>query len=249
MDDCEYHRYYRKCAFRIAALKQKVLDHTLTMLQVFTNKLLFRTSTFRYDQLSFAAYHFVITGILLCILSSSLFGCLETKRVKTLEMLPLSISLCMSVVVSNLGLAYSSALYYQIVRALLTPFVAAINCFFYKATVPRMALMALMPMFMGIALVTYHNAGSSGDISSLPTAPKGALFAFAGVAMTALHTVWMGVFQRRYQMNATQLLLNQTPLGSIILLYVIPWADTFPVWDDLPKNTWVLLLLVRLAQH
>lgn len=224
------------------------LDHALTTLQVFTNKLLFNSSTFRYDQLSFAAYHFAVTGILLCILSSSPFNYFDARRVKALEMLPLSISLCMSVVVSNLSLAYSSALYYQIVPALVAPCVAAINCFFYKAVMPRMALMALMPMFMGIAMITYSNPGSSRDDSSLPTTPKGAIFAFAAAVMTALHTVWMDVFQRRYQLDATQLLFNQAPLSSIVLLYVIPWADTFPVWNELPKNTLGLLLLVRLAQ-
>jgi len=228
---------------------RELLDHALTVLQVFINKTLFSTSMFRYDQLSFAAYHFAITSILLCILSNSRFRYFEARRVKIVEMLPLCISLCMSIIVSILSLAYSPIVFYQIVRALLTPCVAAINCFFYKAVVPRTALMALLPLCMGIAMVTYYNPGSSGDDSSLPMTSKGAIFAFAGVTMTALHTVWMGVFQRRYQLDATQLLFNQAPLGSVVLLYVIPWADTMPVCNELPKNTSGLLLLVRLAQR
>lgn len=227
---------------------QEYLDYTLTFMQVFINKMLFNTSTFKYDQLSFAAYQFGITGVLLCILSSARFGHFEVRSVKTLEILPLSISLCMSVVVSNLSLAYSSPLYYQIVRALIPPCVVAINYILHKTMVPRMALMALIPMCMDVAMVTYYNPGSLRDHLSLPTTSKGVILAFAGVVMTALHTAWMDVFLRRYKLDATQLLANESPLSSIVLLYVVPWADTLPVWKELPKNTWWLLLLVRLSQ-
>lgn len=181
------------------------------------------------------------------MLSGSPFRHFEARRVKTLEILPLSISLSMSVVVSNLSLAYTSALYYQIVRALILPCVGAINYLFHKTMVPRLALMALIPMCMGVGMVTYYNPDSSRDDSNLPTTSKGIILAFAGVVMTALHIVWMDVFQRKYKLDTTQLLANESPLSSIVLLYVVPWADTLPVWNELPKNTWWLLLLVSLA--
>lgn len=155
----------------------------------------------------------------------------------------------MSVIVSNLSLAYSSVAYYQIVRALLTPCATAINYFLYKVTVPRLALMALMPTCTGIAMVTYYSFGSGKGDSSPSTTTFGVIFAFAGVVLTALHTVWMAAVQRRHQLDGAQLLLNQAPLGAIILLYGVPHADTFPVWHDLSKSTWGLLLLVRFDRH
>jgi hypothetical protein len=45
-------------------------------------------------------------------------------------------------------------------------------------------------------------------------------------------------------MTSMQLLFNQAPISAFMLLYVIPFVDTFPVWGDVSLNRWVLILLV-----
>lgn len=45
-------------------------------------------------------------------------------------------------------------------------------------------------------------------------------------------------------MNSMQLLFNQAPLAAFMLLYVIPFVDTFPVWTEVPVNRWVMIMMV-----
>jgi hypothetical protein len=48
-------------------------------------------------------------------------------------------------------------------------------------------------------------------------------------------------------MNSMQLLFNQAPLAAFMLLYVIPFVDTFPVWTEVPVNRWVMIMMVRIS--
>jgi solute carrier family 35 protein E3 len=70
------------------------------------------------------------------------------------------------------------------------------------------------------------------------------MFAFLGVFFSSLYTVWISAFRRRLNMTSMQLLFNQAPISAFMLLYVIPFVDTFPVWGDVSLNRWVLILLV-----
>lgn len=202
--------------------EQAKIETQSNHVQVFINKSLFHASTFTYAQLSFAAYHLIISSTLLYILSRPKFNYLEAKSVPTLDILPLAIAMCMSTIIPNLSLAYSTIPFYQTIRALLPPTIAAINFFLYQAAISRNASLALIPLCLGVAIVTYYNPGAGGADSSMPDTPLGVIFAFAGVVTSAFYTVWMGVFQRRYQMNGAQLLLNQAPIGVCVLLYVVP---------------------------
>jgi len=40
-----------------------------------------------------------------------------------------------------------------------------------------------------------------------------------------------------------QLLFNQAPVSAFLLLYVIPFVDTFPVWSQVPVNRWVMIMM------
>lgn len=41
-----------------------------------------------------------------------------------------------------------------------------------------------------------------------------------------------------------QLLYNQAPVSAFLLLYVIPFVDTFPKWTQVQLNRWVMILMV-----
>lgn len=214
---------------------------------VFTNKSLFTSTLFKHAQLTFASYHFFMTATLLYLLSRPRFGFFEPKRAKILEMLPLAAAMCLNVILQNFSLAYSSIPFYQICRVLLTPTVAALNFFLYQKTLPRTAVLALLPICAGVGMATYFNARAREGDDAQTTSLPGVVFAFGGVLSSAVYTVWVGVYHAKFGMNSMQLLSNQAPIGSALLLYIIPWTDSFPVFHEVPLNGWMLVLLSGLC--
>ena len=185
-----------------------------------------------------------MTAMLLYLLSRPRFGFFELKRGKVLEMLPLAAAMCLNVILQNFSLAYSSVPFYQICRVLLTPTVAAINFFVYQKTLPRTAIYALVPICVGVGMATYFDALSHEGDDSKKTSSQGVMFAFSAVVCSSIYTVWVAIYHTKFGMNSMQLLSNQAPIGSVMLLYVIPWMDSFPVLHEVPLNGWMLVLLV-----
>lgn len=170
----------------------------------------------------------------------------EPNRGRLIDMMPLAMAMCLNVILPNLSLAFSTVAFYQIVRTLLTPMVAAINFFCYGTAIPRQGLIALIPVCVGVGIVTYYDThvGKAGSVAT--TSPAGVFFAFAGVLASSLYTVWLSVFQKRFSMNSFQLLLNQAPTSAFLLLYVIPFTDRWPLWEDVAAYRYWLIALVRL---
>lgn len=120
------------------------------------------------------------------------------------------------------------------------------NFVLYKSTLPRNAILALIPACVGVAMVSYYDSLPSADASVKTTSSLGVIFAFAGIFASSLYTVWISSYHKKLQMNSMQLLFNQAPLAAFMLLYVIPFVDTFPVWTEVPINRWVMIMMVRI---
>lgn len=166
------------------------------------------------------------------------------QKISVTSMLPLAIAMAMNIVGMNLSLQISTITFYQITRVLLTPAVAVINFFFYKKTIPRLAVYSLIPMCFGVGLISYYDKKPA----PVPGAPiknldaLGVIVAIGSVLISGIYTVWVGTYQRRYEINGFQLLYNQAPLGGVILLYVVPWTDKFPALGEAPMNVWWMIL-------
>lgn len=152
----------------------------------------------------------------------------------------------LNVILPNLSLAFSSVTFYQVARILLTPCVALMNFVLYQATLPRAALAALVPACAGVGMVSYYDSLPAADATVKTTSGLGVMFAFTGIFASSLYTVWIGAYHRKLQMSSMQLLFNQAPVSAFMLLYVIPFVDTFPVWSEVPLNRWVMILIVSL---
>ena len=215
---------------------------------------------FQHAQLTFASYHFLMTAILLHVLSLPAIGLFTPKRARLLDMLPLAGAMCLNVVLQNLSLANSSIPFYQICRVLLTPVVALFNFILYQKPLPPAAVLTLVPICVGVSMATYFDAlshagvsndnydSSEGGYKTRQTSVLGVIFAFSGVISSAVYTIWVSVYHAKYSMSSLQLLSHQAPLGSAMLLYVIPWTDSFPVLSSVPLlDGWMLVLLVRCA--
>ncbi|KAH9906374.1 TPT-domain-containing protein [Xylariomycetidae sp. FL2044] len=210
---------------------------------VFTNKAIFSEPSLKLAQLTFAAFHFFMTWLLLFTLSRPQFAYFVPRRIGIRDVIPLSVMMALNVILPNLSLAFSSVTFYQVARILLTPTVAVMDFVLYKATLPRNAIFALVPACLGVGMVSYYDSLPTGDANVTTTSTLGVIFAFSGIFASSLYTVWIKSYQRKLQVSSMQLLFNQAPVSAFLLLYVIPFVDTFPTWTEVPVSRWVLILM------
>ncbi|KAI1246818.1 hypothetical protein MGN70_010701 [Eutypa lata] len=227
-----------------SAVTWMVVNTLATIGIVFTNKAIFSFEPLKLVQLTFAAFHFFITWLTLYTLSRPSFALFVPRRTAIKEIIPLSVAMSLNVILPNLSLAYSSVTFYQVARILLTPVVALMNYVLYQATLPRNAILALVPACMGVGMVSYYDSLPTGDGKVKTTSGLGMIFAFSGIFASSLYTVWIASYHRKLQMSSMQLLYNQAPVSAFLLLYVIPFVDAFPSWTEVPINKWVLIMLV-----
>ncbi|KAK4151518.1 hypothetical protein C8A00DRAFT_45299 [Chaetomidium leptoderma] len=227
-----------------------VINTLATIGIVFTNKAIFSDPSLKLAQLSFACFHFVITYLTLFLLSRPSLAFFQPRSVALLDILPLSLTMSLNVILPNLSLAFSTVTFYQIARILLTPTVATLNYMLYRATLPPTAILALIPAWLGVGLVSYYDTLPPKEQNGLikttttTTSPLGVLFALAGTLASSLYTVWIAAYHRRLQLSSMQLLFNQAPVSAVLLLYAIPFVDTWPAsWAALPGNRWGLIVL------
>ncbi|KAI0528485.1 integral membrane protein [Xylaria digitata] len=210
---------------------------------VFTNKAIFSDLSLKLAQLTFAAFHFFMTWLLLYTLSRPRFAYFIPRRTAIRDVIPLSIAMSLNVILPNLSLAFSSITFYQVARILLTPTVAIMDFLLYHTTLPRNAIVALIPACVGVGVVSYYDSLPTDDANVKTTSSVGVTFAFSGIFASSLYTVWIKSYQRKLQISSMQLLLNQAPVSAFLLLYVIPFVDTFPTWSQVPLNQWLMILI------
>lgn len=162
------------------------------------------------------------------------------------QMLPLALAMIFNVVLPNASLAFSSIQFYQVVRVLLTPIVALLNYMLSKVTIPVRAALTLIPVCIGVAIVSYFDVQPQGEKQQRSTSPIGAIFAFTGVFASALYTVLIGRYHKILECTSMQLLLNQAPVSVFLMLYVIPFSDDVTVWRAVELSNWILILIVSL---
>lgn len=149
--------------------------------------------------------------------------------------------MCLNVLLMNLSLTYSSITFYQIARILLTPAVAAIDFFFYRMKIPRAAVVTLMPMCLGVGIISYSEPKAISTEANIDYI--GIILAFGGVLVSAVYVVWIASYQRRLEINAFQLLYNQAPIGGLLLLGIVPWTDSLPISGTNASGMWDLICL------
>ncbi|KAG7005851.1 hypothetical protein G7Y79_00017g042330 [Physcia stellaris] len=193
-------------------------------------------------QLNFMTYHFALTGLLLYGLSRPRWGVFE-RKLALMEILPLAIAFGFQFVLPNFSLANSSIVFYQMVRVLVTPLVAVIDFLIYRNSMPRIAAYMLVPICLGIGVLSYHEAVFQDGSDTKKTSILGVFFAFIGVLATSIYIVWIKVFHDRFQMNSIQLLSKTAPCGVVLLLYLVSFSDTFPAWTEVSGGKWIMVLL------
>ena len=229
----------------IVGVSRKVLGHRrLTLLdsQIFVNKRIFEDESLRHAQVTFAAFHFTVTALLLWIISRPSIDIFEAKRINAVQLLPLAVTMMLNVILPNASLANSSIQFYQVMRVLLTPCVALLNYLDSRATIPRAAALTLVPICVGVAVVSYCDTQPRHDQDQRATSPLGAAFALSGVFASALYTVFIRRYHQKLECTSMQLLLNQAPLSVLMTLSVIPFSDDLTIWGNVSSSAWMLIL-------
>lgn len=231
-------------ASRLSSFAWMVVNTLATIGIVFTNKAIFSDSSLKLAQLTFAAFHFFVTWLTLYAISRPGLAFFEPRRASYRSIIPLSVAMSLNVILPNLSLAFSSVTFYQLARILLTPVVALLNFALYGARLPRNAVIALIPACVGVGLVSYYDSLPVDDANVKTTSGLGVIFAFTGILASSLYTVWIAYYHRKLAMSSMQLLFNQAPVSAFLLLYVIPFVDTFPNWSEVQLSRWALILMV-----
>lgn len=126
-------------------------------------------------------------------------------------------------------------------------------------TVSRQAAVALVPVCVGVGIVSWVDAnrdasgggnGSGGEGGSDGgTALLGIVFAITGVGASAVYTVLIAKSHKTTGLSSMQLLLNQAPVSVLLLLYVVPFVDDIAIWRyGIEGSAWVLIGLVSLSR-
>ncbi|KAI0845209.1 TPT-domain-containing protein [Daldinia vernicosa] len=219
-----------------------VVNTLATIGIVFTNKAIFSDPSLKLAQLTFAAFHFFMTWLLLFTLSRPRFAYFNPRRIALRDIVPLSVAMSLNVILPNLSLAFSSITFYQVARILLTPTVATMDLILYRSMLPRNAILALIPACLGVGMVSYYDSLPTNDANVKSTSSLGVMFAFSGIFASSLYTVWIKSYQRKLKVSSMQLLFNQAPVSAFLLLYAIPFVDTFPTWTEVPMARWFMIL-------
>jgi solute carrier family 35 protein E3 len=206
---------------------------------VFTNKAIFTDKTLVKMPVTFTAFHFFCTFCTLFVMQ--LVGKFTPKSIRVIEILPLCLLFCGNVLLPNMSLAYSSVSFYQLIRILVTPATALLNWLFYNTLINRGQLMSLIPICGGIAMTTVFDLKGGGSEKS--TSVYGVICGSAGVMVSAMYVIWIGVYFKRHNCSSLQLLYNQAPVSVILLSIVIPFTDTIPNFSDVSSEAKRLVLV------
>ncbi|KAI7306279.1 TPT-domain-containing protein [Hortaea werneckii] len=210
---------------------------------VFVNKRIFEDEALRHAQVTFAALHFAITAATLYAVSMPRVGMFQRKRVPVLAILPLALAMIASVVLTNASLAFSSIQFYQVARVLTTPCVALLEYIVLGKKITVRASLTLMPVCVGVGIVSYFDTSAKASSTSRATSPLGVFFAFISLFATATYSVWIKKYHQTTGCESAQLLLNQAPVSVLVMLYIIPFSDDVTVWRSVSASTWSIILL------
>jgi solute carrier family 35 protein E3 len=95
---------------------------------VLMNKYIFTNFGFPNMTLTFVHFSITFIGLLIC----EEFGLFVSKRLPIVKMIPLSLTYCGFVVLTNLSLQYNTVGTYQVIKVLTAPCVMVISYFFYR---------------------------------------------------------------------------------------------------------------------
>lgn len=204
---------------------------------VFVNKLVFRDYGFPYGTL-LTTIHFTVTFLLLCVCLG--LGVFEFKRVSVVRMIPLCLSFCGFVALTNMSLVYNSVGFYQLMKVLTTPLLVVLQTLFYDQHFSNKVKVSLAVICVGVIIGTVTDAEAN---------LYGTIIATSALLVTCQYQIWVGTKQKEYNCNSFQLLFYQAPISAIMLFPMAVFSDNLLTQFTWPcaETIWMILLSAVLA--
>lgn len=198
---------------------------------VYTNKVIFKNHNFQYGTL-LTVIHFAITtlGLFLCHMA----GVFEPKRINIVKIIPLCLSFCGFVALTNMSLVYNNIGFYQLIKVLTTPLLVIIQTFFYQKTFSTKVKLSLTVTCIGVAIAT----GSDSQANFF-----GTFVALSALLVTCLYQIWVGTKQSELQCNSFQLLYYQAPISCVMLIPMAFFCDNLSETYYTPCSGTVMWIL------
>ena len=191
---------------------------------VFANKVVFQMYNFKYGTL-LTLIHFICTAIGLEICRQ--FGVFEYKPVDIKKVLPLCISFCGFVALTNHSLVYNSVGFYQLIKVLTTPLIVFIQTMWWGETFSIKIKLALALTCVGVAI---------GSVTDAEANMLGTFIALSALLVTCMYQIWVGSKQKELEMNSYQLLYVQAPISAVLLVPLVPLLDPIHKLVEVPDQ-------------
>ncbi|CBY33029.1 unnamed protein product [Oikopleura dioica] len=201
------------------------VNYAASLAITFTNKWILINLPLPSTALVF--YHFTCTFIALHALK--LIGIFTTKKVAPRKILPLSLTFCGSVVLTNLSLKYNTIGTYQVLKCLADPLFIVIQTVFYEKYFSAAIKLTMIPMIAGIVI------NSAND---LMFSQNGTIAALAAVLVTSVYTVWVREKQEELNLTPMQILYYQAPMSCALLLPIL-LAELILSENELSLSTFI----------
>ncbi|XP_013411667.1 solute carrier family 35 member E3 [Lingula anatina] len=180
-----------------------------------------------FPNITLTCIHFMITGLGLFICER--LGVFQRKSLPIISMIPLSLSFCGFVALTNLSLQNNTVGTYQLFKTLTMPCIMVIQTSFHGKTFSLPIKLTAIPISVGVFINSYYDVKFN---------ILGTVYASLGVLVTSFYQVWVGSKQQEFQVNSMQLLFYQAPMSAIALLPIIPlFEDVIGLSPMLPLKS------------
>ncbi|XP_046742788.1 solute carrier family 35 member E3-like isoform X1 [Diprion similis] len=210
-------------------MNKRVLTFLCLVLNVFFSILIVLLNKMVYVRIGFpnvtlSMIHFAITFLGLIICEKLDVFCIKDVAIK--EMVPIALTFCGFVVLTNLSLEHNTIGTYQVTKMLTTPCVVVMQAICYKKKFSMLVKLTLIPIIAGVVINFYYDIRFN---------ILGTIYATLGVLVTSLYQVWVSRKQKEFQMDPMQLLYYQAPLSAAMLFVIVPFLE--PIGNTL-QHTW-----------
>jgi solute carrier family 35 protein E3 len=199
---------------------------------VLVNKMVYDWYNFKYGTL-LTFLHFVFTFLGLEVFQRC--GLFEVKKLSIMSVVPLSLSFCGFVVLTNISLQLNTVGFYQLAKVLTTPVIVVIQSMYHGETFPMNIKASLAVTCLGVAIASATDVGLN-----LP----GTVVAAIAVLVTSQYQIWVGTKQKELECNSMQLLYYQAPISAAMLIPAIPMIDSMSTLKAMPSAMGCMAILL-----
>jgi solute carrier family 35 protein E3 len=162
-------------------------------------------------------------------------GVFEYKAVEIMRVVPLCVSFCGFVALTNLSLVYNSVGFYQLIKVLTTPLIVLIQTVWWGETFATKIKLSLALTCIGVAI---------GSVTDAEANFFGTIVALSALLVTCMYQIWVGTKQKELEMNSYQLLYVQAPISAVLLIPLVPMLDPLSKLTEMPDSGTLVAIFV-----